>query len=445
MDLLLALSIPTLLFTATGAILFDLMPKTRLKFVDWIDRAFLCLILGLSFYPIFFLVAQGLFGLPVTRGAVLGVFLALILTRLLIGEIRKRRGSPRPNNGGEDDLISFPKGFGEWMINLAIFTALGVLFYFALDVRIQNTLEFPGKLLNADPFRPHIRTEWVIQTGQIARWDPYIIGPVPIYELQGCYVLAAILSLVSGFSSHDLWRWGAPVLGALSALTVYLLAKYTLRDFTRLDPTAKKSRKEHPEFNFFQKDWGPTLVGLISAGFLAASPIHILRTNIGFSEAFALPFFAAALLFYLFFMQDPVVEYAVLFGLLFTALSVNNPIPAVYLVPLFVFHSAYHLLKTRDLRILYGHLIAGGIFFLTLFVWSRSFLGVPLSVGAWANSQAGTEGLMKAVQVHSGFLGRVKDCFQQFGSEVGRNLSWLQLILGSFGSIIILRRKGGWR
>jgi len=445
MDLFLRLSVPLFLFTATGALLFDLMPKTRREFADWVDRAFLCLILGLSFYPIFFLVAQGLLGLPVTRGAVLGVFLGLVLARAALGELRRRRKPGSSRGAWDDELITLPKSLNEWMINLAIFAALGTLFYFALNVRLLNTLEFPGKLLNADPFRHHIRTEWVIQTGQIAKWDPYIVGQVPIYELQGCYILAAIISLISGFSAHDLWRWGAPVLGALSAVTVYLLAKYTLRDFTRLDPGKKRSRTGHPEFHFFQKDWGPTLVGLTSAGFLAASPIHILRTNIGFSEAFALPFFAPALLFYLFFMQDPEVEYAVLFGLLFTALSINNPIPAVYLVPLFVGHSAYHFLKTKDLRIVYGHCTAAGIFFLTLFVWSRSFLGVPLSVGAWANSRAGTEGLMSAVQTHSGFLGRLKDCFQQFFAEVGKNLSWLQLVLGGVGSVIILRRKGGWR
>jgi hypothetical protein len=440
MDLLLRIAVPALLFTATGAMLFDLMPLTRRHFHDWIDKVFLCLILGMGFYPIFFLVAQGLIGLRVTRGAIIGVFLTLALAANLLKEYRKRKGVL----GKRDHRL--PENLTEWLVNLAIFSALGVLFYYALELRLENTLQFPGVLLDADPYRHHIRTEALIQTGRITKWEPYIVGEVPIYELQGCYILAAVISLVSGFSAHDLWRYGAPALGALSVLTIYLLAKYTLSDFVRLDSDTRKRKKSAAsEESFFKRDWGPTLVGLIAVGFLTASPIHILRTNIGFSEAFALPFFAPALLFYLFFMQDPRVEYAVLFGLLFTALSINNPIPAVYLVPLFFLHTSYHFLKTRDLRLIYGSLVSSALFFLTIMVWSRAFLGVPLSVGAWANSQAGTEGLLKAVQVHAGTLGRLKDCIQQFSKEVVRNMTLLQLILGACGSLAIVRRNRHWR
>src|SRR5262245_5712678 len=159
MDLLLRISAPTFLFTATGAMLFDLMPLTRRQFHDWVDKTFLCLILGLSFYPIFFLVAQGLIGLPVTRGAVIGVFLSLARAARLLKPYRRQKGI------GKEYLHRLPEGLNDWVVNLAIFSALGVFFYYALDLRLENTLQYPGVLLDADPYRHHIRTEALIQTG----------------------------------------------------------------------------------------------------------------------------------------------------------------------------------------------------------------------------------------------------------------------------------------
>jgi hypothetical protein len=79
MDFFLRTILPILFFAVTGALLLHFLPSTNKRFSLWIDRMLLCLILGLGFYPLFFLVAQGLTGLPLNRGTVLGIFLVLLL------------------------------------------------------------------------------------------------------------------------------------------------------------------------------------------------------------------------------------------------------------------------------------------------------------------------------------------------------------------------------
>jgi hypothetical protein len=116
------------------------------------------------------------------------------------------------------------------------------------------------------------------------------------------------------------------MMGALSVLPVYLLCKYSLGHYLKEGIV----EKTHPH-STFGRNWVPTLVGLIAVGLLAASPSTSLRTNAGFTEAFARTFFAPAICFSS--SSSPGLNGPLLFDA-FTVLSINNPVPAVYLVPL---------------------------------------------------------------------------------------------------------------
>ncbi|MDX1387192.1 MAG: hypothetical protein R3257_06345, partial [bacterium] len=307
-----------------------------------------------------------------------------------------------------------------WTWELLILLALALIFFFALEARLQNGLKYPEVLLNADPYRHHIRTVGVMETGFLSKFEPYQIGEVPIFELQGCYILAAVLGVAGPFTAHTLWLWGAQVFGAFGVLSLYLFTKLALRPLLKRDLGADKL---HP-------DTAGTFLGLIAAAFLAASPVHILRTNAGFSEAYAIPLLVPTLLFYLWAAQSRIWGDFIWFGVFFSALALINPVPAVFILPFFMVHALVVLLKTKDLKWVWGNLLAAGVFFLCLAVWNWKFLAVPLITGAEATSHAGTEGMMRGIGTADTFWGKMTVGWEAFTKEIYRNLGFIHLKSG---------------
>jgi len=417
-----------LILTLTGLSLFRLAPRAIREIHSWTDRLLLSLLTGIAFYTLFFLVAQGLFHLPLNPTSLTLVF-ALILAAGVGVEIRRRfrdsaagfEESPVPEESGDTYLSTERKVARE----IFIVIALGLLFVFSLDIRVRNQMAFPGRLLDADPYRHHIRTEALLETGYLSKFDPYYVGEVPIFELQGCYILTGVLGLAGPFSSQQLWMWGSQVFGALSILSLYLFTKLGLRSILALDlgPPTRKQREGlrrylHPET-------AATVLGLIAAGLWGASPVHILRTNAGFSEAYAIPMLAPALLFYLWAAQSRIWGDFVWFGVFFTALAFINPVPAVFIVPFLAVHASYVFYKTRDKRWIYGHLLAGGIFFVCLMVWNWKFLATPLLTGLSATSEPTTNSLRKAMGEAPSILQKLAAGWNTFSKDITRNLNFL--------------------
>lgn len=425
-----------LLFTLTGLSLFRLAPRAIREIHSWTDRILLSLLTGIAFYTLFFLLAQGLFGLPLTEVTVWGVF-ALILAAGAGVEVYRRRMHLQTGfeeSESEDKDEARPPLAGRALKEILLLGTLALIFFFSLNIRLQNGLKWPDKLLDADPYRHHIRTEALIQTGQLSKFDPYLVGEVPIFELQGCYILAGVIGVSGPFSAWALWAWGAQVFGALSALSLYLFTKLGLRAVVQQDlGPPPKAKKKGPAPPYLRAETVATFLGLIAAALWGASPVHILRTNAGFSEAYAIPMLAPALLFYLWAAQSRIWGDFVWFGVFFTALAFINPVPAVFVVPFFAAHAGYVFWKTRDPRWIYGNLIAGGIFLACLLVWNWKFLATPLFTGALATGKAGTEGILKAMGQNPTFVEKLRAGWETFSREIFRNLGFFNLAGGWTG------------
>lgn len=448
MPLALACFKSILLFTLTGLSLFRLAPRAIREIHSWIDRLLLSCLTGIAFYTIFFLLAQGLLGLPLTEFTVWGLF-AVILAAGAGTEIYRRR--KHLQTGFEEAPPEEPEGPSESrtlkvLKEVLLLATLALIFFFSLNIRIQNGLKWPDKLLDADPYRHHIRTEALIQTGHLSKFDPYLVGEVPIFELQGCYILGGVLGVSGPFSAWALWAWGSQVFGALSTLSLYLFTKLGLRSVLQNDlGSPPRGKKRGPAPPYLRAETVATFLGLIAAALWGASPVHILRTNAGFSEAYAIPMLAPALLFYLWAAQSRVWGDFVWFGVFFTALAFINPVPAVFVVPFFAVHAGYVYLKTRDIRWIYGNLLAGGIFLACLLVWNWKFLATPLFTGALATGKAGTEGILKAMGQNPTIAEKLHAGWETFSKEIFRNLGFFNLAgvyTGRFFSTLGLNTLG---
>lgn len=445
-----------LLFTLSGLSLFRLAPRAIGEIHSWVDRVLLSFLTGTAFYTVFFLLAQGLFGLPISGRSVWGVFVGIILVGS-VGEFYRRRkhlptafedmsGSPLTPRLTATGAAPLPRR-GRGKRDILIMMGLALIFFFALNTRLQNGLRHPDKLLDADPYRHHIRTAAVIESGHLSKYDPYLIGEVPIFELQGCYVLAGVLGVAGPFSAWILWLWGAQVFGALGVISVYLLTKLSLKRILERDlgpppeTGGKKKREKNPSFNLWpESDTVAAFLGLASAALLAASPVHILRTNAGFSEAYAVPLLAPTLLFYLWAAQSRVWGDFVWFGVFFTALALINPVPAVFIVPFFMLHGAYTWWHGKGYRWPLGILLSAGIFFASVAVWNWMFLATPLLTGLQATGHAGTEGMLRRFATDLPFWKRLGDMLPQFTGEIFRNLDFFNpggrissVLFGLFG------------
>ncbi len=407
-----------LLFTLTGLSLFRLAPKATKEVHSWVDKTLLALLTGIAFYTIFFLLAQGLFSLPLNAKTVWGVFAGVVLLGSVQEIFRRRKNRSNPNYKNSSQPTTSP-----WSKEVFVLIILSILFLFSLNVRLINGLRYPDKLLDADPYRHHIRTEALVDTQYLNKFDPYIVGEVPIFELQGCYILAGVLGVAGPFSPWKLWLWGSQVFGALSILSLYLLVKLGLQRVLRRDLGQEATNKNSEKA--LNPEWVGSCLGLIAAAFLAASPVHILRTNAGFSEAYAIPLLAPTLLFYLWAAQSRLWSDFVGFGVFFSALALINPVPAVFIVPFFLVHALYLLIREGDKRWILGNLLAGSIFFFCLIVWNWKFLATPLFTGAEATSQAGTEGILKSLGENVTWIQKLAAGWERFNKELYRNLGFL--------------------
>lgn len=417
-----------LLFTLTGLSLFRMAPRAIREIHSWTDRILLSLLTGIAFYTLFFLLAMGLVGLPLTPLTLWSTF-ALILAAGAGVEIYRKQKHQRTGFEESPDEEDSERGSHplekKILRESLILAALALIFFFSLSIRLENGLSYPDKLLDADPYRHHIRTEALLESGKLSKFDPYLVGEVPIFELQGCYILAGVLGVSGPFSAWQLWMWGSQIFGALSIVSLYLFTKLAFRDVLSddLGPPKRKGKKGIPLAHLSAEN-AATFLGLIAACLLGASPVHILRTNAGFSEAFAIPMLAPTLLFYLWAAQSRIWGDFVWFGVFFSALSFINPVPAVFTVPFFFVHALYVFYKTRDRRLIGGILLAGAIFTVCLLVWNWKFLATPLFTGAQATGQAGTEGILKSMGKNASFLQKIAAGWQTFSKEVFKNLGF---------------------
>ncbi|MBI2335607.1 MAG: hypothetical protein HYU97_02455 [Deltaproteobacteria bacterium] len=368
-----------------------------------IDRTILAFLVGALFFTLLFYPAQSLIGLKITLTNILIIFGLLCLPALLI-RIRK----------GLSPLSIKPKALAQGLLLIL----LGIIFSLSLSIRLQNAQKYPNYLLDSDPYRHEVRTYAMMQTGTISKFDPLIIGETPIFELQGCYVLAALLGILGNFSAWQIWMWGAQSAGALCILAMYLLAKYTHEMLSR-----EFQWKERSFLGLQAAYWA----GLIAAALLGASPVHILRTNMGFSEGFALPYFPLTILFYLFCIHHREKIYFILFGLFFTMLTFNNPTSAVFLVPPFLFHTLWITFTRRQYFHLTGFALAAGVFLVWVFIWKFNFLATPFFQTASHLSETGTKGILKDVGVGKTLMQSLALGWKEFKVQALRNLTSLQL------------------
>jgi len=384
-----------------------------------IDRTILAFLVGALFFTLFFYPAQSLLGLKITLTNILMIFGLLCFPALLI---RIRKGLP--------PLSIKRKALAQGLLLIL----LGIIFSLSLSIRLQNAQKHPKYLLDSDPYRHEVRTYAMMQTGMISKFDPLIIGETPIFELQGCYVLAALIGILGSFSAWQIWMWGAQSAGALCILAMYLFAKYTYEMLSR-----EFQWKGRSFLGLQASHWA----GLMAAALLGASPVHILRTNMGFSEGFALPYFPLTILFYLFCIHHREKIYFILFGLFFTMLAFNNPIPAVFLVPPFLLHALWITLTRRQYFHLAGFGLAAIIFLVWVLIWKFNFLATPFFQSASNLSETGTQGILKDVGVGKTFTHILSLGWKEFKVQALRNLSSLQLfgMIAAWLGLVILAFK----
>ena len=349
-----------------------------------VDRWFLAPLFGMGMFTMTLLALNAVLGVPIRTWTVYAVVLAV---------------------GAVGWTLALRQGVdwkGTWR-HRHWFVAVAFLIILILGAfpRFRHTLGYPDRLCDSDPYRHYPRTEWIVQTGNIARHEPWLVGQAPIYEAQGCYVLAAAVSVASGCDSWHVWKYLSPFLGAWSALALYLLVAYLI--------PGRVNR----------------LGGLLAAAGAAAFSVHLTRTNMGFSEPWALPFLPLTLLALIWTFRYRSFGAGVLFGLFYLFLAWSNMVPAVMLLGVMLPYCGWQLarwltwdifwaLKTPapgegavapdqqtrprwrvrlapwgwDFLKTYGGLLAAvGIFCVFLLIWNFTYAAIPLNKGARAHNE----------------------------------------------------------
>jgi hypothetical protein len=395
--------IPLGIFASTGYLFIQaIVPSLKDRLKGLLDVIIVAISLGMSVVTLLFLFLNAAFGIKLSRTNVWILTISLLLALLLVvfwKALKQKKISPPEKNGRHFHLC-----FSRFKKGTSVFILLVCIFSLGMHLRLKNTLRHPDKLLDADPYRHHIRTVALLETAMLSPWDPYIEGQIPVVEPQGCYVLAALISIFSGIDPWHIWKFGSILLGSYSIITTYLLAKYLFG--------------------------ANTFIGLVSAAFLAASPVHIIRTNIGFSEPWGLGYLPITILFFLFLMTNSrrTLSNAFLFGFFFTSLFIHNPIPAAFLVPLFCVYTIYILLKKRGqrLKVIGGVFLSSLIFFFFLILWANTYMGVSMANGLFATETQGSSGLQRGI----GGL----NTWRQAVSNIGKS----QIALSVMGLLIYL-------
>jgi hypothetical protein len=346
--------IPLGIFISTGYLFIKaIVPSLMHRLRGLLDVIILAIALGMSIVTFGFLFLNAVFSIKLTQTNVWIFTISLLLALLLIvfWKALKQKRIMQPEKGGH----YFHLAFSNFKKGSTVFIFLLCIFSLGMHLRLKSTLRYPDRLLDADPYRHHIRTVALLETGMLSPWDAYIEGEIPVVEPQGCYVLAALISVYSGIDPWYIWKFGSILLGSYSIITTYLLAKYLFG--------------------------ANTFIGLASAAFISASPVHILRTNIGFSEPWGLAYLPITILFFVF------------------SIFIHNPVPAVFLMPLFCFYSIYILVRRpgERLKVVGWLFLSSVIFFFFLVLWANTYMGFSMVNGIFGSEAQGSSGLQKGI------------------------------------------------
>lgn len=342
---------PLLLMTLSSYPIVVCVKQLENKFTNIVDRLLLSLFIGLGYYTFLFALLNALFEFPINKISFYIIFSLTFLTGLFIIYTKKTNWR-----------ISWDRK--TWYLLIGIF----IVFFISGYSRYQNTLMYPDQLLDSDPYRHYPRTESIVQTGNISKYEPYLIGEVPIFEVQGCYVLAAILSSVSSVDSWQIWKYGSILMGIFSILSFYLFSAYFL-----------PGRPSH-------------FVGIISSLLLAGFSVHITRTKMGFSEAWAFPFLPLSYLMLLWSFRYNSILFGSLFGIFLLFVGLSNMVPvSISVVFIFVYclyelikrcWKFYYLRKTnltyKVFRPFWGLLLGTFIFMTFIFIWQSTYAGASM-------------------------------------------------------------------
>ncbi|NIP38246.1 MAG: hypothetical protein GWO07_04570 [Candidatus Dadabacteria bacterium] len=343
---------PLLLMTISSYPIIICISGLRTRFINTLDSLLLSLFIGLGYYTLVLSLLNAVLGIPVSA---LSFYILFFLTLgACIFIIHKNK---------IDWKVLWERK--DWFLLAAM---LAVVFFCGYT-RFPNTLSYPDRLLDSDPYRHYPRTEAIVQTGDISRYEPHLAGQVPIFEVQGCYVLAAVISEVSGVDSWQVWKYGSLFMGILSIMAFYIFCAYFLPGRPRES------------------------IGIFASLVLAGIAVHITRTKMGFSVAWALPFLPLAFLMLLYSFRYSSVLYGCLFGLMFLFVGLSNMVPVSISVVFIFFYCFYEVIKRglkfyknkrfdyrdRLLKPFWG-LAAGTLIFMTyILIWQITYAGASLT------------------------------------------------------------------
>jgi hypothetical protein len=395
------------------------IPLIRRHVRSPLDLWFFASLFAFAFYKVAFTTLNAALRLPLTGPL-------FYLSVLVIGGWGWYRNVRSPMSRGRS-----------WSSSDSVTLALLLLFLMLIAYpRFANTLRYPNQLLDSDPYRHYPRTEWIAQTGHIASSEPWLTGQVPIYEAQGCYVMAAMWSRATGVDSWTVWKYGSPLMGAWSAVALYLFFACLIG--------GRQGR----------------FAGLMAAGIVGSLTIHIWRTNVGFSEAWAMPLIPPSWLMLFMAFRHRSIAAGTLFGLFFTAISLSNMIPAVYMLIVIVPFAAWLALRMLTWNLIRAyrrggrqlrkwrrdalHLFSGLLFGILIFtgfvvVWSHTYAILPLYRGANAHDSVTEARLAETFDEHR--EGKRKNYQAQFGSVAAGVRAEAERLLRDHGTFAFIAAR----
>lgn len=324
-------------FTSIGYGIILIIPSVREKFDEFFDRLLLAPYLGLASFTMLFMIlnGNGIIRIKICLSSIIISYLLIVIP--IYFYIYKKK----------IDYIG-KKGNYQWLI----FGSLFIIAIISYAIRTEYDVSVPDQLLDSDPYRHHPRTEMIVESGNINRWEPWIVGQVPILEMQGCYVLGAIIHFITEIDTWFFWKKLSIVFGVLSILSVYLWGKFT-----------------------FNKN---NIIGLIATVMLASIPVHIARTNIGFSEAWGLPFLPLCLLFFYLYLKEQKLPFAIIFGGLYTTIALHNMVPNFFMLIILFSYFFYILIVRKRYKIFVGITASVMIFMLFFLLWNYVYNDVSM-------------------------------------------------------------------
>jgi len=363
---------PLLLITISSYPIIICINQLRNRFTNTVDRLLLSLFIGLGYYTLMLSLLNALFKIPINKFSFYILFILTLVVCLFIIYTKKINWK-----------ISWDRK--NWFLLAGILTIVFISGY----SRFPNTLMYPDRLLDSDPYRHYPRTESIVRTGDISKYEPHLVGEVPIFEIQGCYVLAAVLSKVSNVDSWQVWKYGSLLMGIFSILSFYLFSAYFL-----------PGKPRHS-------------IGIFASLLLTGFAVHITRTKMGFSVAWALPFLPLAFLMLLWAFRYHSILFGCFFGIMFLFVGLSNMVPVSISVVFIFFYCLYELIK-RTLKLFkkkelnYKHtffrpfwgIAFGTLIFITyIFIWQTTYASSSLNAISKGSSFENRTIMQRVMQV----------------------------------------------